>query len=218
MRLFCRISCFGWPDNVSNMHEGKIMIVMKLVRKPRVRPIQRAVLDEVREEYNNMADDIIDELLHDVDDWKSKPKFTKQVTVSSRAWNILVKVDARTRMGKIWKWVNEGTGLHGPQHKAYPIYPKKARALHFFVPHYPKTLPTGPVIGPRIVLAQGAAGQGEVFAAKVDRPGQTHPGIRPRYFTESLLKILKSRSDRRGLKYRTDKAVKRGIRKGKRAK
>lgn len=193
------------------------MIVMKLVRKPRVRPIQRAVKDAVRDEYSAMADDIIQELLHDIDGWKEKPVFTKKVSVSPRSWTISISVDMRTRMGKIWTWVNEGTGLHGPAHRAYPIYPKKAKALHFYVPHYPKTLGTGPVIGPRTVVSHGSTTQTEVYAAKVDKPGQTHPGITPRHFTESLLKILKSRTDRRGFKYRTDKAIKRGLRAGKRA-
>lgn len=188
------------------------MIVMKLVRKPRVRYVQEAILNAVRKEYEALADYIIEVLTNDIKQWKRKPTFIKEVSVTTRIWSIVIKVDMRTRMGKIWNWVNEGTGLHGPEQRAYPIYPVKARALHFYVPHYPKTLGTGPIIGPRIVMSQGVAEQSEVFAAKVDKPGQTHPGITPRHFTESLLKILKSRSDRRGLKMRTDKAVKKGVR------
>jgi len=186
------------------------MIILKLVRKLRTKTYTRNILQSVREEYVKLANDVVDELLNDIQGWKEKPRFTYYVAVSSNLWLVEIKMDARASISQIYRWVDQGTGLSGPRHSAYPIYPVQAKVLHFKVPHYPQTLPTGPVIGPRIVLGHGSSYQGDVFTYKV-----THPGITPRHFVKTITDKLKNRAWSGGFKARTDKAVKAGIRRSK---
>lgn len=102
--------------------------------------------------------------------------------------------------------VDLGTGTYVGGAK-YPIVPKTKSVLAFEYPTPVKTTPGIPGIGPGLVRMQGGVGRGVVFTKKV-----MHPGIRPRYFRESLLKVLNSRTRPGGLRSTTDAAVKRAWR------
>ena len=86
-----------------------------------------------------------------------------------------------------WMYLTQGTGLYGPKHRAYPIYPKRAKVLRFRTGYSPRTLPGagGQYKGP------GQATGATVFAHKVDKPGVTHPGIKKRRLPQAIARWAK---------------------------
>lgn len=183
---------------------------MTLVRRPRAARVQHEViLREVRTYYDRMGDDMIDRLQKDIATWDLQPKFRKKVSVSRKKWSITVAFDRRTKAGKVYNWVDKGTGK-GAGGSAYDIRPKrKGGVLSFMVPHKPKSV-ASPISGynvPGIVMASGNVQQENVITKKV-----THPGITPRNFTLSLKNQMKDRNRPGGFKSVSDAAIKRGLR------
>ncbi|NJL54391.1 hypothetical protein HC928_03780 [bacterium] len=108
-----------------------------------------------------------------IGDWQRKPRFEVDVTRDQRAIELTVKPTGQHKM--LWVWVDQGTGLHGPEGKAYKI-PKVAdgRLLAFKTDYRPKTMP----------VANFNVGPGKALGATVfTRKQITHPGIKPRNFT-----------------------------------
>jgi hypothetical protein len=180
---------------------------LKLVRRPRPSTVQhQEILDQVGPELESIAEDSIQELEDDISDWDTQPVFKSKVHVGKRVWRIKVYVDRRTRAGKIYNWVDKGTGERGGG-EPYDIYPKKADALSFDVPYDPKTEPklvpglTPPNFGP---VNPGPE-------AHLVLPIVNAKGIRPRNFTRELFARLSDRKNTDGLKMRIDSAIKRGI-------
>lgn len=177
---------------------------MKLVRRPRSpKVLHDIVMSEVRSAWEGMGGDAIAQLQDDVKDWENQPEFKTKITMTSRRWTFEVKYDKRTRAGKIFKWVDEGTGERGndPAGKAYDITPKNAQALVFWHPvsamTTPKIKPYNPATGePKLRITQHV----------------TAPGITARDFTEAIRLGLKRRDSAQGFKQITDKAIKRGAR------
>jgi hypothetical protein len=138
--------------------------------------------------------------------FRSLAEFKSKVHVGKRVWRIQVYVDRRTRAGKIYTWVDLGTGERGGG-EAYDIFPKNAPVLSFHVPYVPKSEPksvpgvTSPNFGPVNPGPEANLALTHVIA----------PGIRPRNFTEELRVRMKDRKNTDGLKMRIDAAIKRGI-------
>jgi hypothetical protein len=104
--------------------------------------------------------------------WDHNPEFsTNYVQKPNR---VSVQSEPKGPNRQIWVWMVEGTGLHGPKHKAYPIYPKRAKVLAFPSTYTPHTTPSGGVKGP------GKSSGPTIFTAKVDKKGVTHPGMEKR--------------------------------------
>lgn len=181
---------------------------LTLVRRPRPATVQhKEILDQVGPELEDIAKDSIDELNSDVADWKTKPLFKSDVHVGKRVWRIKVYVDKRTRAGKVYNWVDKGTGERGGG-KAYDIFPKEPDGLlSFDVPYEPKT-------DPKIVPGVAPPDFGVVNPGPEGHLALTHvraPGIRPRNFTAELFARMSDRKNTDGLKMRIDAAIKRGI-------
>jgi len=180
---------------------------LKLVRKPRPSTVQhQEILDQVDEEMRSIAEDSIAELESDISDWETQPDFKSDVHVGKRVWRLKVYVDRRTKAGKIYTWVDKGTGERGGGEK-YDIVPKKAPLLSFDVPYQPKT-------EPKVVPGVSPPDFGPVNPgpeAHLALPIVQAPGIRPRNFTAELMARLKDRTNTDGMKMRIDAAIKRGI-------
>lgn len=181
---------------------------MTLIRKPRSpRILHKIILDEVRPAYHELVDAIIKRLLADITDWSTQPEFKKTVNVGRKRWFISVRYDKTTEAGERYNWVDKGTGSRGGG-KPYDIYPVNADALHFTVPHMPKTVPTDFGI-PGTVLNQGDTSTSDVYTGAV----LDHPGIWPRHFTDSIKEEYGTRSRIGGFRSVTEAAIKRGARK-----
>lgn len=180
---------------------------LKLVRRPRPATVQHnEILKQVEAELKDIADDNIKELEKDVSDWDLKPEFKSKVHVGKRVWRIRINVDRRTRAGKIYTYVDLGTGERGGGEK-YIITPKKAKALSFHVPYKPITEPKiVPGIPPPNYGPVNPGPDADLVLQRVEAKG-----IRPRNFTAELQARMKDRSNNQGFKRRIDKAIKRGL-------
>jgi hypothetical protein len=159
---------------------------IKIIRRPRsAKRMTDVVRNEVRRGLNDLAGVVKIRLKTDVKDWDEQPSFIVKVVVSDNHWVLEARVNSRQRIGKIYKWVDEGVGEYGGKAKLPPIVAKKRNktGMGFNVPHQPKTLPVPPVPGI-------PAGGPQTFV----RTRQVrHPGIYPRRFTETLKDWLKSK-------------------------
>lgn len=184
---------------------------MTLVRRPRsAKRLHSIVRDEVRVSYKLLGDVAIKRLQLDIASWEDEPDFRAIVQVGTKQWRLRIAYDTTEMMGKIYKWVDEGTGERAGG-EAYEIFPKNADSLHFELPFEPKTVgsPLGGLDIPGIVLAPGLGEPVEdVFVKSV-----LHPGIEPRHFTESLREYLSSRTRPGGFRSTTEAAIKRAQRK-----
>lgn len=179
---------------------------MTLIHRPRSpRRLHQEILDAVRGAYQALAKDIIATLKSDVANWNEQPEFFSTVNVGTKRWFVSVRYDKETEIGQIYTWVDKGTGARGGG-QAYDIYPKVADALHFTVPHFPKTVATGFGI-PGIVVQQPDISTSEVITKHV-----TALGIEPRNFTSSVRDYYGTRSRPGGFRSVTEAAVKRGAR------
>jgi hypothetical protein len=117
-----------------------------------------------------------------VNNWGEKPIFTVSIKVTKRRWSVIAKVAKTTKIGKIYGWVDKGTGSRGGG-KDYEIRPKKGNYLTFKVPHSPITLPNPSI--------QGFPPTGDPKLLNVEVVH--HPGIYPRNFTKTIVKWMKSK-------------------------
>jgi len=182
---------------------------MTLVRRPRAARVQHnIILKEVRSYYNKLGNTMIKRLKKDVADWRLQPKFSKAVSVTRKKWSITIKCDRRTKAGKVYNWVDKGTGGKAGG-SPYVIVPKRrGGVLSFDVPHIPKSVASAGGFGlPGVVMSPGKVTQKHVYAQKV-----VHPGITPRNFTLSLKNEMKERGRPGGFKSISDAAIKRGLR------
>jgi len=181
---------------------------LTLVRRPRSAKVQHGIIkEEVRKAYKKLAADTIATLKSDIDNWEHQPEFRSRVAVGDKLWYISVSYDTETESGKIYTWVDKGTGENAGRGGRYPIVPVEAMALSFYVPTPIKTTPgVGGIPGK--VLSSGIGSQEHIITKKV-----MHPGIRPRNFTKSLRTDLKQRAKIGGFRSVTEAAIKRGIHK-----
>ena len=159
------------------------MFTIKLIRRPKAASRQKKdIQDEVRKALNTLGDASIKDLTDQISDWQDKPKFIKKVTVGTKTWVLQVKTDSRTKAGKIYNWVDKGTGSRGG-HKDYVIKPKKAGGmLRFSWPNHPKSMPNPSIPG----FPQSDPVRGVITKQVI------HPGIYPRGYTTIMLAKLKA--------------------------
>jgi len=145
----------------------------KVVKAPDTRAIHAALLAGIEDVWIKwIAKYPEGTLKKTVNNWRDPPEFYHKVSVKPGKWYYGQYHRGRTTGGQKYNWVRNGTGLHGPRHAAYPIFPVSGKVLRFTTPHAPKSLAPGQSMpsGPRQT----------VFTTKVNRPGMTHPGIEPR--------------------------------------
>jgi hypothetical protein len=181
---------------------------LTLTRRPRAaRVISAGIRSEVREAYRKFCEDAIKILKRDIATWNTKPEFKYRVAAGEKIWYVSISVDKKTKAGRIYDYVDRGTGKNAGKGGLYPIYPRNTKALKFDVPTPTKSTP-GIAGIPGTVLASGISQQETVFSKKV-----MHPGIRPRNFTKSLKRVLNNREQVKGFRSVTEAAIKRGLRK-----
>lgn len=154
---------------------------------------------------------ILPRLEADVAEWDHKPQFWCRRAVGWKKWWIAFGYDGQTAAGRIYGFVDSGTGFNAGKGPKYPIFPRNTGenlVLHFKVPTPVKSTPGISGIGPGLVLSSGIAAQADVFAKSV-----LHPGITPRDFTKSLRRELAQRNRPGGFRSTIDAAVKRALRK-----
>lgn len=175
---------------------------LELIRIPRSGKMRhKDIQDEVRKALNDLGDKSIKTLQDDVKEWNEKPEFTKKVSVVSKKWALSVKTSKSRKIGKIFDWVDKGTGSRGG-HKDYVIKPKRKNGmLRFSWPNNPKSLPNPAIPGfPQTDPVRG-----------VRRKEVIHPGIYPRNFTKTLFDALKDRTKPGGFRSVVEAAIKRAI-------
>jgi len=159
--------------------------MIKLIRRPKAASRMKYIVrQEVRAALNVLAGEVQTRLEKDVSTWRNKPVFKTKVAVSDNNWRLEAKTDRRTKMGKIYGWIDKGVGEYGGFEKLPDIKAKRKNGfLGFTVPHQPKSLPNPAVPGiPSTDTPHG-----------VHVKSVRHPGIYPRNFTETMLSWLKSR-------------------------
>lgn len=160
----------------------------------------RLLRQELRDEMTRAANAL--ELLHEqsVRGWSFEVRFIKSISVTRNLIAALVRPDARTKAGKIYTYVDKGTGLHGPRQQAYKI-PKfvtpDSKLLKFRTNYQPKTKP----------VAKANAGPGTATGGWVTKQQVTHPGIEARKFSETYIERLSP-----SFKRRIDNAIRRAVR------
>lgn len=108
-----------------------------------------------------------------VSNWSKKPPFQISVTQTKRG--ILGLLFTRGKAGKVWRYVDEGTGKYGPKKRSYYIFPKFAPKLKFQTGYAPKTKP----------IAKAKAGPGRASGPWIQTDIVLHPGIKARQFTKT---------------------------------
>lgn len=107
--------------------------------------------------------------------WSTKVKWKTRIDTSGG--NLAVEVSTTNA---VFGYLEHGTGLYGPKHRAYPI-PKpgntKAKILRFQAGYKPKTKPG--------VLESGSGGP---FGETVFRHTVMHPGVEARNWIPALAK------------------------------
>lgn len=145
---------------------------VKVIKMPNVMRIRKLMLEEIREELIGIGKGYQAILSGFIADWDNRTRFHYETTVQGQ-WRVAILHDSQSKEGKIFDWVNDGTGEQAGGSK-YPIRPHGDYPLRFITPHNPKTLAPGqnPPSGARET----------VFTYQV-----LHPGIKPRKFTENVI-------------------------------
>jgi hypothetical protein len=105
--------------------------------------------------------------------WKNKPTY---VTLIIKGRESIVGSLTIGRNPIPFKWVDRGTGLYGPKHRSYFIFPRFAPALRFRTGYLPRTKP----------VAKFDVGPGKAFGPwRTVKTFVIHPGIKPRQFSET---------------------------------
>lgn len=160
---------------------------MTLIARPiSARRRQELVHKEVEKALAELSKKTVDILKKDVEKWVDKPDFKVDVKVGDKVWKFLIKVDKRTNIGKIYTWVDQGTGERGNIKKSpYEIRAKNVKALSFTAPTMPKTMP--------YPSQPNFPKQGE--PKQITTVSVIHPGIYPRNFTNTAKNFLKGRHE-----------------------
>lgn len=176
-------------------------LVMSLIRRPRTRIMRPVIKRELVNAYQPFKTMIPADFRKELEGWASFPEFKVKIKVTGKSYSVTVHVDRRTKMGKIFWWVDQGTGLDGPKHATYVIEPVNADFLQFSVPYQPNTLPKEPLRynpgdSPHVVRS-----------LHID-----HPGIQARHISTKIMKKYRDRRNRQGFYRVTENAYRRGYR------
>lgn len=145
---------------------------VKVIKMPDVKRIRQLFLEEISEELTAIGKRYQATLSGFITDWDNRTRFRYETTVQGQ-WRVSIFHNSQSKEGKIFDWVNNGTGEQAGGSK-YPIRPHGDYPLRFIAPHSPKTLAPG---------QSPPSGVSEtVFTYQV-----MHPGIKPRKFTENVI-------------------------------
>lgn len=133
---------------------------------------------EVKQEMVNTATEVKQWLVTGVRTWKNKPQFRVQALI--RPDRLIYDVIPIGKNRKIFLYVDRGTGKYGAKKRAYDITPKTAKALVFKTNYRAKTATGGKFF----------AGSGRATGPTIRVKKVTHPGIKPRKFSETALESL----------------------------
>lgn len=188
-------------------------VKIEMVSKPRApRRLHQIVLNEVEKALEELGDEMVKRLEKDIESWDHQPEFISFAVANKKNWLLQVGYNRGTREADIYTWVDQGTGLHGPDGEEYDIFPVNADKLNFLTPTPTKSVgesALGGLGGFGIVLENALQGaQEEVFTDHV-----VHPGIEPRDFTGSLKKYYMESTRPGGFRSVIEAAVKRAYRK-----
>lgn len=131
--------------------------------------------------------------------FKNKPRFSLKKVLTRYEISVTVAVDKRTKAGRIYNWIDKGTGRYGVKKRAYEIKPKpsnKSGLLSFRTQYIPKTAPIAKV-----------GGLGKAVGQRIRVKRVMHPGIKPRKFSQTIEKKLNP-----PFKRRIDNAIRRSVR------
>lgn len=119
------------------------MAYFKLKRKPPSPEQQFQIIRrEVQDALEVVSDRHVAERRAVTSSWNHEPKFKGVVSVGPQRAFVRVTIQnakepLSSRYGgtvrDLWKWHNEGTGIHGPRKRAYSIFPRFKKALRFMV-------------------------------------------------------------------------------------
>ena len=161
------------------------------------------VKKQIRPTYHAIADSYVAALNDLIRTWNEKPQFKIKVTVG-KTWRITIRYDKRTKMGKIFNWVDQGSGSYRPGSgfgKWYDIVAKNKKYLYYELPANIKTVAASGRIAPSATAKPGV----------VIRKAVKHPGIDPRYFSEKAREPFRGRGSG-SFHGETEAAIKRGLR------
>jgi len=179
---------------------------LKLVRRPITRAFSLAIKNEILTAYNTQLAPYVKKTLEvQIKDWSSMPNFVIKAYASRNMYVFEVRVDMRTKMGQIYKWVDKGTGTKGPTGQPHAIMPINADFLQFTVPYQPKTYPPDGSVDYDVGAPEHVVRTGIV----------KDQAIKPRKFTEEAIKVFKDRRNTKGWYRITENAYRRGFRKAK---
>ena len=123
----------------------------------------------------NASDDIMSTARDTVRQWRNKPDFGDEFTVTKERIECLIKPRGNRRVTKIFGYVDKGT--KGP----YLIFPKvPGTKLAFRTGYSARTAP----------VARYNVGSGQSFGKWVKTEGVVHPGIEGRKFLETAMEKL----------------------------
>ena len=134
--------------------------------------IQHACIDTL----TNAATDIESNLRDVVRNWKNKPDFKDDLTVTRKRVEVVVKPGGNRRAVRIFKYVDQGT--KGPY--LIPKFPRPGRLLKFQPGYSAFTQP----------VARYNVGSGRSFGSWVSKKQVVHPGIKKRDFIKTFWKEL----------------------------
>lgn len=142
--------------------------VFKQIKPTRLR--EQAMRLALLNEMNAVAREMKKDFEKTTETWEHKPKFESLVSQAKGQLTVLAGSD-----DPIYRYVSEGTRPH-------LIFPRRAKALHFFGTYTAKTVPG--VLGSR----SGGPGGDEVFSKYV-----AHPGTEPRHFDQIVERIWRKK-------------------------
>lgn len=153
-------------------------MTFKLTKRPKQSALQQyeIVQSEVKAALQPIAEQHVSQRNAVIGGWRHKPQFRGVVAVGPKQISVRVLLENATEsLGRyggtirdLWRWHNEGTGIHGPKGRPYPIFPRFRSVLRFFV-----------------------AGR-EIFAKFVNNPEKgTHPGMRGQRHNDKINRRLK---------------------------
>ena len=154
-------------------------LVIKEIKPARFK--EKAFRDAIRKAAKQAGKDIEKDFKKTTKTWSHKPKFETVVAMDPNV-EVLVGTD-----DEIYGYVSGGTGLWGPKHEKYPIFPKKPGGMLAFPSSYKaKTRP-------RVIGSTAGGPSGPIMI----RPYVEHPGIKPREFDKVIQKKWESPFKRR---------------------
>lgn len=141
----------------------------------RIREIDELVRTATYTGLQNASDDIMSTSRDAVQQWRNRPDFGDEFTVTKTYIECLIKPKGNRKVIAIFKYVDRGT--KGP----YIILPKvDGGALWFKSGYSARTAP----------VAKYNVGTGQSFGKTVKSFGVIHPGIKARLFMETFAKEL----------------------------